>query len=306
MYLIETNDLTKRYGNTNVVDSVNMHIPEGVIYGFVGENGSGKTTIMRMLTGLAEPTRGTYSICGVSNKSRKIYSVRQNMSAIVETASLVPTMTAKENMEYAALYLGLKITEAEKDALLKQVHLENVGKKKVKNFSLGMKQRIAIAMALINKPKFMLLDEPLNGLDPQGIVELRNLLIELNQKEGISILISSHILSELEKVASCYGFIKKGKLIQEISATELFARCKKSLTIFVDDITKAKETLAKLKCTNFESFTNGEIRIYDDVETKKVVKALVTNDVEVLSVNSNDQSVEDYYLNLIKGDDNNE
>ena len=306
MYLIETNDLTKRYGNTNVVDSVNMHIPEGVIYGFVGENGSGKTTIMRMLTGLAEPTRGTYSICGVSNKSRKIYSVRQNMSAIVETASLVPTMTAKENMEYAALYLGLKITEAEKDALLKQVHLENVGKKKVKNFSLGMKQRIAIAMALINKPKFMLLDEPLNGLDPQGIVELRNLLIELNQKEGISILISSHILSELEKVASCYGFIKKGKLIQEISATELFARCKKSLTIFVDDVAKAKETLAKLKCTNYESFTNGEIRIYDEVETKKVVKALVTNDVEVLSVNSNDQSVEDYYLNLIKGDDNNE
>ena len=119
-------------------------------------------------------------------------------------------------------------------------------------------------------------------------------------------MISSHILSELEKVASCYGFIKKGKLIQEISATELFARCKKSLTVFVDDVTKAKETLAKLKCTNYESFTNGEIRIYDEVETKKVVKALVTNDVEVLSVNSNDQSVEDYYLNLIKGDDNNE
>ena len=177
MYLVETNDLVKKYGKNIVVDHVNMHIPEGSIYGFVGENGSGKTTIMRLLTGLAEPTSGGYSLFGVSNRSNKIYDKRREMSAIVETTSLVPSMTAIDNMIFQEMYLGIKLTPEQRMEFLTKVHLENVGKKKVKNFSLGMKQRMGIALALLNHPKLMLLDEPMNGLDPQGIAELRDLLI---------------------------------------------------------------------------------------------------------------------------------
>ena len=186
MSLIVTNELCKKYGNKLVIDHVNMHIPEASIYGFVGENGSGKTTIMRLLTGLAEPTSGSFELFGVKNTDRRIYEVRRNISAIVEATSLVPTLTAKQNIRYLELYLGISLTEEERDELLKKVHLENVGNKKVKNYSLGMRQRLGIAMALINQPKVMFLDEPMNGLDPEGIAELRDLLIELNKNDGIS------------------------------------------------------------------------------------------------------------------------
>ena len=243
MYLVETNDLVKKYGKNIVVDHVNMHIPEGSIYGFVGENGSGKTTIMRLLTGLAEPTSGGYSLFGVSNRSNKIYGKRREMSAIVETTSLVPSMTAIDNMIFQEMYLGIKLTPEQRMDLLTKVHLENVGKKKVKNFSLGMKQRMGIALALLNHPKLMLLDEPMNGLDPQGIAELRDLLIELNKDEGITVLISSHILSELEKIASVYGFISHGHLIEELTVEELQERCRKSLKIKVDDVKQIEEVL---------------------------------------------------------------
>ena len=302
MFLIETNGLTKRYGDRNVVDSVNMHIPEKAIYGFVGENGSGKTTIMRMLTGLANPTKGTYRISGVDNKNREIYKVREKISAIVEAPSLIPTFTARENMIYTSLYLGLKITEEKMASVLKMVHLEDVGKKKVKDFSLGMKQRLGIAMALMNDPTILLLDEPLNGLDPQGIRELRNLMIELNQKQGISILVSSHILSELEKVATHYGFIKKGKLMEEISANELIEKCKKSLTLKVSDEEAALKVLKGLGCRDIQTLPSGEIKVFDKVETKDVIKALVLKNIDILHFNSSDKSVEDYYLNLVGGE----
>ena len=302
MFLIETNGLTKRYGDRNVVDSVNMHIPEKAIYGFVGENGSGKTTIMRMLTGLANPTKGTYRISGVDNKNREIYKVREKISAIVEAPSLIPTFTARENMIYASLYLGLKITEEKMASVLKMVHLEDVGKKKVKDFSLGMKQRLGIAMALMNDPTILLLDEPLNGLDPQGIRELRNLMIELNQKQGISILVSSHILSELEKVATHYGFIKKGKLMEEISANELIEKCKKSLTLKVSNEEAALKVLKGLGCRDIQTLPSGEIKVFDKVETKDVIKALILKNIDILHFNSSDKSVEDYYLNLVGGE----
>ena len=300
MNLITTNELCKKYNKKLVIDHVNMNIPEHSIYGFVGENGSGKTTIMRLLTGLAEPTSGSFTLFGVGNKDRRIYEKREKISAIVEATSLVPTLTAKQNIRYLELYSGINLTEEERDELLKKVHLEEVGNKRVKDFSLGMRQRLGIAMALINKPQLMFLDEPMNGLDPEGIAELRDLLIELNQKDGITVLISSHILSELEKIASCYGFISHGRILEEITAQELKERCRKSLMVKVDNIEKAEKALEGLGLLDYRSSPNGEIKIYDSVKIKDVVIALDNAKVDIVAINSSDESVEDYYLNLVK------
>ena len=300
MNLITTNELCKKYNKKLVIDHVNMHIPEGSIYGFVGENGSGKTTIMRLLTGLAEPTSGTYELFGLKNNDPRIYEKRKYISAIVETTSLVPTLTAKQNIRYFELYTGIELTEEQRDELLAKVNLHDIEGKKVKNFSLGMRQRLGIALALVSKPKLMFLDEPMNGLDPEGIAELRDLLIELNQKDGITVLISSHILSELEKIASCYGFISHGKIIQEITAQELKEKCRKSLMVKVDNIEKAEKALKGLGICDYKVSTNGEIQIYDNVKIKDVMACLDAADVSISAINSSEESVEEYYLNLIK------
>lgn len=300
MYIIETKDLTKKYGGNPVVNKVNMHIPEGTIYGFVGENGSGKTTIMRLITGLAEPSGGSFTMFGIPNKDRRIHPARKQMAAIVETTSLVPTMTARENLIYQELYLGIKLSEEERMDLLKKVHLENVGNKKVKNFSLGMRQRMGIALALMNHPKLMLLDEPMNGLDPQGIAELRDLLIELNVKEHITVLISSHILSELEKIASIYGFISHGRLLEELTVEELQNKCRKSLTIKVEDYDTIEKTIKGLKVKDYKIYSNGDVVIYDDIEIAAFVADLHKKGVKIISIKSSEENVEDYYLHLIK------
>ena len=300
MDLITTNQLCKQYGGKLVIDHVDMHIPEASIYGFVGENGSGKTTIMRLLTGLAEPTSGSFTLFGFSNNDKNIYKVRNKIAAIVETISMVPTMTARDNMIYQELYLGIKLSEEERNALLKQVHLEDVGDKKVRHYSLGMKQRLGIALALMNKPQMMLLDEPMNGLDPEGIAELRDLLIELNKEQGITVLISSHILSELEKIASHYGFISHGKIIEEISAEELQSRCRKSINLKVDDVEKAEAAIKELNIQDYKAFPNGDIKIYDNVKINDLVSYFSTKEINILGINSAEESVEDYYLSLIK------
>ena len=300
MDLITTNELCKLYGGKLVIDHVKMHIPESSIYGFVGENGSGKTTIMRLLTGLANPTSGSFTLFGIDNKDRAIYKAREQVSAIVEATSLIPSMTARDNMVYQEFYLGIKQTEEERMELLRKVHLEDVGEKKVKNFSLGMKQRLGIALALMNHPKLMLLDEPMNGLDPEGIAELRELLIDLNQKEGITVLISSHILSELEKIASCYGFISHGKILEEITAEGLQDKCRKSVNVKVSDVVKAEAVLAKLNINDYKAFPSGDIKIFENVAINDLVVALTNGGVTVLGINSQEESVEDYYLSLIK------
>ena len=300
MDIITTHDLCKRYGAKMVINHVNMHIPEHSIYGFVGENGSGKTTIMRLLTGLAEPTAGSFTLFGVKNTSAAIYEARRNISAIVEATSLIPSMNARDNMIYQELYLGVTQTDEQRNELLKKVHLEDVGNKKVKNFSLGMKQRLGIALALLNKPKLMLLDEPMNGLDPEGIAELRDLLINLNQQEGITVLISSHILSELEKIASCYGFISHGRILEEITAEELQSKCRKSLNIKVDDIYKAEDALRSLNIQDFKTFPSGDIKVFENVKINDIMVAFSNYGVNVVGINSADESVEDYYLSLIK------
>lgn len=300
MDIITTNEICKQYSHKLVIDHVNMHIPEHSIYGFVGENGSGKTTIMRLLTGLAEPTSGSFTLFGVKNTDPAIYEKRKYVSAIVEKTSLVPSMTAKENLRYFELYTGISLTEQDRDDLLRKVHLEEVGNKKVRNFSLGMRQRLGIALALVSKPKLMFLDEPMNGLDPEGIAELRDLLIDLNQKDGITVLISSHILSELEKIASCYGFISHGKIIEEITASELQSRCRKSLMIKVDKIAETEQILKAHNIADYKVSSNGEINIFENLKVNDIVAELNAANVTILSINSSEESVEEYYLNLIK------
>ena len=300
MDIITTNELCKQYSHKLVIDHVNMHIPEHSIYGFVGENGSGKTTIMRLLTGLAEPTSGSFTLFGVKNTDPAIYEKRKYVSAIVEKTSLVPSMTAKDNIRYFELYTGITLTEQDRDDLLRKVHLEDVGNKKVRNFSLGMRQRLGIALALVSKPKLMFLDEPMNGLDPEGIAELRDLLIDLNQKDGITVLISSHILSELEKIASCYGFISHGKIIEEITASELQSRCRKSLMIKVDKIAETEAILKTHNITDYKVSSNGEINIFENLKVNDIVAELNAANVTILSINSSEESVEEYYLNLVK------
>ena len=300
MNIVETNGLTKIYGGKAAVDNVNMHIEEGTIYGFVGENGSGKTTIMRLLTGLAEPNKGEFSLFGINCKDKKIYSCRKQMSAIVETISLVPTMTAIDNMIFQEMYLGIKLTNDERMALLEKVDLGEVGKKRVKNFSLGMRQRLGIALALLNKPKLLLLDEPMNGLDPQGIVELRDLLVSLNKNDGITILISSHILSELEKIATHYGFITHGKLIEEITVEELHERCRKAISFTVNDASKIDKIFNEMKIKDYKVSPNGLIKVYDQVEINPLIINLDKYGLKILSISTSDESIEDYYLNLVR------
>ena len=301
MYLVTTNELTKIYGGRAVVNKVNMHIPEGSIYGFVGENGSGKTTIMRMLTGIASPNYGSFEMFGVKNTDSKIYKMRKQISAIVETVSMVPTMTALDNMKFQELYLGIKLTPERRMELLTLVGLEKVGSKKVKNFSLGMRQRMGIALALMNEPKFMLLDEPMNGLDPQGIAELRDILIKVNREKGVTILISSHILSELEKIATFYGFISHGKIIEELTVEELQDKCRKSTTIKFAEVEKAYKVLKELNVKDFKTYPNGDVKIFDEIDIGDFVSKLHDKDLKILSINSSDEGVEEYYLNLVKG-----
>ena len=298
-YVIETNQLCKKYGSNFAVNHVDMHIPEGCVYGFVGENGSGKTTIMRLLMGLAIPTKGGYSLFGVDFKDKKIGKIRQHVSAIVETPSLVPSLSARDNLKYACMYYGIKNSEEIITEALKNVGLGDTGNKAVKNFSLGMRQRLGIAILLLNKPKLMLLDEPMNGLDPSGVAELRDLIINLN-KQGITFLISSHILSELEKVATYYGFISKGKILKEISANDLSLECKKYVDIKYADLALLEKELVALGYKHVKRYPNS-IRIYDEVILLDLVNSLAKKGITINEVHTSEMNVEDYYLNLIGG-----
>lgn len=298
-YIVQTSELCKRYSGRFAVDHVNMNIPRGSVYGFVGENGSGKTTIIRLLMGLALPTKGKYSLFGEDSKSKNIYNVRKQISAIVEAPSLVPSMTAKQNIKYAALYYGIKYTDEMANTILKEVGLEDTGNKKTRNFSLGMRQRLGIALLLLNKPSLMLLDEPMNGLDPTGVADLRDLIINLNKK-GITFLISSHILSELEKVATYYGFISHGKLLKEISAEDLVAECKKGIDLRHHDISKLEKALKKLGYDNLRVSPNS-IRVYDEVTPLELLTKLHKEGIEIKDIRTTEMNVEEYYLNMIGG-----
>ena len=298
-YAVQTQNLTKVYNGKKAVDSISLNIPEGSIYGFVGENGSGKTTIMRLLMGLANPNAGSYSIFGVQNNDKKIYGVRKNVSAIVEAPTIVASMTAYENLEYACLYFGIKNYKEKIKSLLDIVDLKDVGKKKAGNFSLGMRQRLGIALLLLNEPKLVLLDEPMNGLDPSGVAELRDLIIKLNQ-QGITFLISSHILSELEKISTHWGFISHGKLIKEISSDDLVNECKKSFEVFYEDVKVLETAIKEIGIKDYKVYPNS-VRIYEEVLPLDILQKLDKSGLIIKTVKTNETNVEEYYLNLIGG-----
>ena len=302
MFVLETNNLSKNYNGRVAVENVNMHIEEGDIYGFVGENGAGKTTIIRLITGLSNSTSGDYNLFGINSNSKEIYKSREKMGGIVEAVSLSLSMTAKENIELESLLVNKKLSDAEKDDLLLRVGLDpmSIEKKKVSSFSLGMRQRLGIAITLISNPKFIVLDEPMNGLDPKGFIEIRDVILKLNS-EGITFLISSHILSELDRICNKIGFISHGRLLKELSIEELHSASKPRIIIDAVNISNIEETLKKELNLLDTKIENNILNIYDDIDINEIIKSLVSNNIKVNNISKTEETIETYYMKLIGG-----
>lgn len=296
--VIKLRDISKKRGQTEILNHLNMTVYQNDIYGFIGQNGAGKSTTMKIIMSLIKETQGQLELFDSLDNQIN----RSRIGAIIENPAFYPYMTAYENLKYYVQYKGIvEINSIEK--VLKMVGLENVRKKKYKNYSLGMKQRLGLALALINNPDLLILDEPLNGLDPQGIVELREILSHLNKKYGITMLISSHILDELEMIATRYGFIHQGQMIEEITAEKLQEKLKKYISLDVENIGLASITLEqKLHTENFKVMDDHIIYLYDFVnESSQVATALIQEGVILNKMNISNVSLENYYLSLIKG-----
>jgi len=298
-YVLETNGLSKRYRAFMALNELNMHIPKGSIYGFVGRNGAGKTTLFRLICGLQEPTSGSFILYGAKNTDTKIERARRRMGAVVESPAVYPDMTAEENLRQQYLVLGMPSADGIAE-LLHLVGLDGMGKKKVKNFSLGMRQRLGIAVALAGNPDFLVLDEPVNGLDPQGIIEMRELILKLNREHGITVLISSHILDELSRLATHYGFIDSGHMVKEMSAEELEMRCRKCTRVETTNSKVLARVLDHLGA-EYRVVDDAKVDVFADVQvTKLAVEALKENCV-IYSMKERDESLESFYMNLIGG-----
>lgn len=296
-YVLQTNHICKSYKNFNALNGLSMNVPKGAVYGFVGRNGSGKTTLIRIICGLQFPTKGEYSIYDRKNTEKEILFARKRMGAVIETPSIYMNMTARENLEQQCRILGLRSFESVGE-LLELVGLSDTGRKKAGHFSLGMRQRLAIAVALIGNPDFLVLDEPINGLDPQGIIEMRELIIKLNRDRGITILISSHILDELSKIATHYGFIKDGKIVREISAEDLEKSCRKCTRVRVSDIKTLSNMLDEMNM-EYKVLSDDTADIYAEIKVTPLVLALHEKNCEVISMNENDESLESYFIDLV-------
>ena len=294
--LICTKDLTKVYGKKKVLDGINMNVPKGAIYGFVGKNGSGKTTTMRIILGLATPTKGTVTLSDDYKGP-----LRKKLSGVIENPAFYPNMNAASNMMSQCYALGIKDAKGETKRLLDLVGLKYDDSKKVKNYSLGMKQRLAIGMSMIGDPSLLLLDEPINGLDPEGIREIRETIVNLNTEKGITIVISSHILSELEKIATHYGIINEGKIKTEISASDLKKKVRGCIHVTTNDNERAVNILNEELSVKNTQVADGEILIYDDVNISEVTKTLVSKDLIIDSINSEKGNYEDYFIKLMGG-----
>ena len=299
-YVLETNGLSKRYRDFTALNGLNMHIPKGSIYGFVGRNGAGKTTLIRLICGLQDPADGSITLYGAKNTDTEIYRCRRRMGAVVESPAVYTDMTAEENLRQQYLVLGMPSADGITE-LLHLVGLDGTGKKKAKNFSLGMRQRLGIAIALAGNPDFLVLDEPVNGLDPQGIIEMRELILKLNREHGITVLISSHILDELSRLATHYGFIDGGRMVKEMSAEELEKRCRKCLRAEVSD-TKALARVLESMNAEYRIIDFNHADIYAEIPVTTLVSALAIENCTVNKIVEQDESLESFYMNLVGGE----
>ena len=298
-YVLTTQNLSKSYSKFQALDHFTMHVPKGAIYGFVGRNGAGKTTLIRLVCGLQSPTAGSYSIYGIDYKDKRISKSRRRMGAVVETPAIYMDMTAAENLKQQYLLLGMPSYEGIDD-LLALVGLENTGKKKARNFSLGMKQRLGIAIALAGDPDFLVLDEPINGLDPQGIIEIRELILKLNRERQITVLISSHILDELSRLATHYGFIDKGRMVKEMSAVELEAACRKCMRVEVSNTAALSRVLDGMG-VEYKILSDTTADIYAKLNISELTHALDAAGCELRSIAEHDESLESYFMGLVGG-----
>ena len=303
-YILTARSLGKRYKNFKALNDFSIHVPKGAIYGFVGKNGAGKTTFIRLVCGLQEPSAGSYAIYGTENNDPGISRCRRRMGAVVETPSLYQEMTAEENLKEQYRIIGLPSFDSIPE-LLRLVGLENTGKKKAKHFSLGMKQRLGIAIALSGNPDFLILDEPVNGLDPQGIIEVRELILKLNCEKGITFLISSHILDELSRLATHYGFIDSGHMVKEMSAAELDAACRKCIRVQVSDVRALSRVLDEMDL-EYSILSDTMADIFAKINVSQLALALAEQGCDIISLDKHEESLESYYVNLIGGGNRNE
>lgn len=302
--IISVRNLNKRYGKKTVLDNLNMNLKKGDIYGLVGKNGAGKTTLIRMILSLANIDSGEIELFGKIDEKEKLLE-HKKIGNIIETPAFYSFFTAKQNLEYYRIQRGIAGGKSI-DEVLEMVGLDDVGNKKFKKFSLGMKQRLGLALALLGEPELLILDEPTNGMDPMGIREVREVLIRLNKLSGVTILVSSHILGELSQLANCYGFLKDGKIVEEISEEELNEKCRHHLLIKVDDCKKASVILEQVLSNNsYEVLPDGFIKVYRELDKPQIInRALVEGGVDVYSLERVGVNLEDYFINLIGGENN--
>lgn len=298
-YAVTTNCLTKQYRKTRAVDEVSLHVKKGEIYGFIGRNGAGKTTCMKILSGLASQTSGDITLFGESGS--KLNECYNRIGTLIEAPGMYPKMTAYENMKMMCLAAGIH-EDGYIERKLEVVGLGEVGKKKVGQFSLGMRQRLGIAIALIGEPDMLVLDEPINGLDPQGIVEVRETLLRLNHEKKLTIMISSHILEELSKLADSYGIINDGKLIQELTSEQLMEKCTSYVEITTAVPQKACVELEKMGIRNYKVVDRNTVYAYEGLDmTVDINRKLVMADCEVAAIKIMSEELEAYYLELTGG-----
>ncbi len=297
MNAIEIKNLSKNFGQKQAVKGLNMTVPQGAIYGFIGENGSGKSTTEKMICGLLHPSDGSIRLFG---KDHTDADIRAKMGVLIESPGCFPNMSIWQNMKLQAANLGMKNADADIVKVLKMVRMEGAAGNKYKNCSLGMKQRIGIAMALLGNPELLVLDEPINGLDADGMRIMREVLCDLAENHGVTIVISSHILGELEKIATHYGIIRGGKMIVEMTADELEAGCRTYIALRCGDMSRAKFVLGS-KYSRVEEDEAGYLRVYDEVACEDVVTHLYDNGIIVTEIKTDKISLEEYYIDLMKG-----
>lgn len=296
-YIMETVGLRKSYKGNVVVNDVNIHVPKGAIYGFVGPNGAGKSTVMKMILNLIQPEAGEVQLFGekVTDQS---YEVFKRVGSIIENPYFYEKMTARQNLELHCDYMGFPNKERI-DEVLQMVDLQNVEGKQIRHYSLGMKQRLAIARAILAKPEFLILDEPINALDPEGIREMRNLFQRLNQEDGTTIFISSHILSEVDLIADTIGIIQHGNLLAELPIEEIHKHQTEYISLQVDDVAHAATLLEQMGITNFSVLDKEFIRIYDsNISGKALSKTLIESGVGLESLGRKQDTLEDYFFQL--------